>query len=309
MIKRALGNTGLQVSEIGFGALEIGRDWAPDVNPDPSHPSKEEAGRLLNRLLDLGVNFIDTAPAYWSSEEFIGAGIAHRRDEYILATKVGEQCDRSGSMYDYSGPATLAFIDRSLQKLKTDHIDLLQIHSASLDVLEKGETLAAMQQARDAGKVLHIGMTGGVKEALRAIEIGGYETVQVPYNLLALAAEDELLAKAHGRGIGVILMRGLAGGKLTEKHERLADEALKGQIAGFTKFLRSMDADTDAPSSLAELGIRYLLSREEVSTIILGTRHVATLEANLAAAKRGALTPELATQVRDYARTLEAKTW
>src|SRR6187399_3129264 len=95
---RPLGATGLQVSEIGFGALEIGRDWAADVNPDPSHPSESDAARVLNGLLDIGVNFIDTAPAYWYSEEFIGKALAHRRTEYILATKVGEHCDPHGSV-------------------------------------------------------------------------------------------------------------------------------------------------------------------------------------------------------------------
>lgn len=305
---RPLGSTGIMVSEIGFGALEIGRDWAPDVNPDPSHPSQEEAARLLNHLLDRGVNFIDTAPAYWHSEEFIGAAIAHRRDEYTLATKVGEHCDRDGSVYDYSGPATLQFIDRSLKRLRTDRIDLLQIHSASMEVLERGETLEAMQKARDAGKVLHVGMTGGVAECVKAIELGGYETVQVPYNLLNLKAEDVLLGLAREHGTGVILMRGLAGGKLTEKHARLENAALRGAIAGFSRFL-APEAGPDAPATLAELAVRYLLASPEVSTIILGTRRAGALEANLASAARGPLSPDMAAAVRGYAATLDVKAW
>ena len=258
---RPLGRTGLQVSEIGFGALEIGRDWAADVNADPSHPTEQEAARVLNGLLDLGVNFIDTAPAYWSSEEFVGNALAHRRDEFILATKVGEHCDRSGSVYDYSRAATLAFIDRSLARVRTDRIDLLQIHSASMEVLERGETLEAMQEAQTAGKVLHLGMTGGVNECVRAIEMGGYETVQAPYNLLMLEAEEVLLPLARAKGVGRDIMRGIAGGKLTAKHTAPPkDERLRAAIAGFERFVGGADGARD----LVHLAIAYLLATRQV---------------------------------------------
>src|SRR5690606_19063556 len=113
------------------------------------------------------------------------------RSEFILATKVGEHCDRDGSYYDYAGPACSAFIDRSLQRMKTDYIDLIQIHSASIEVLEQGETWQALDAARSAGKVRHIGMTGNVAACKRAVEIGGYDTIQVPFNLLAPEAADE----------------------------------------------------------------------------------------------------------------------
>jgi len=301
---RPLGRTGLQVSEIGFGALEIGRDWAADVNADPSHPTEQEAARVLNGLLDLGVNFIDTAPAYWSSEEFVGNALAHRRDEFILATKVGEHCDRSGSVYDYSRAATLAFIDRSLVRLRTDRIDLLQIHSASMEVLERGETLEAMQEAQTAGKVLHLGMTGGVNECVRAIEMGGYETVQVPYNLLMLQTEEVLLPLARAKGVGVIIMRGIAGGKLTAKYTALKDERLRAAIAGFERFVGGADGARD----LVHLAIAYLLSRDEVSTVILGTRRLEAVVANLEAA-HAPLLPALLARVHDYAQSLGAATW
>lgn len=118
MKHRALGNTGLHVSEIGLGALEIGRNWAPDVNLDPGHLTRNEAAKMLNETLDAGVNFIDTAPAYWYSEEFIGYALNSRRDEFILATKTGEHCDPNGSVYDYSYEATLRFIENSLKRLQ-----------------------------------------------------------------------------------------------------------------------------------------------------------------------------------------------
>jgi aryl-alcohol dehydrogenase-like predicted oxidoreductase len=302
--RRPLGRTGLHVSEIGFGALEIGRDWAADVNEDPSHPDPAEAARVLNGILDLGINFIDTAPAYWHSEEFIGQALAHRRAEFILATKVGEHCDRSGSVYDYSHEATLRFIDNSLRKLHTDRIDLLQIHSASLEVLERGETWAAMDEARRAGKVLHLGMTGGVKECLRAVELGGYETIQVPYNLLALEAEEKLLPLAREKGIGVIIMRGLAGGKLSAKFERLADERLKSSIRALLPFVGEGKPAADLP----QLAIGYVLAHPAVSTVIAGSRRLEHVRHNRIASERP-LPSDYVHQVAAQARSLAARTW
>jgi aryl-alcohol dehydrogenase-like predicted oxidoreductase len=298
--KRKLGGTGLEVTEIGFGALEIGRDWAADCNPDPSHLSESGAGRLLNALLDRGINFIDTAPAYWFSEEFIGKAISHRRDEFILATKVGEHCDKSGSFYDYSGPATHRFIDQSLKRLRTDVIDLLQIHSASMEVLERGETLVAMQEAQRAGRVRHIGMTGGVAECVRAIEIGGYETVQFPYNMLNISAEEKLFPLIREKGVGAIIMRGLAGGKLTSKYRNLANKELADAIARFEQFA--------GPDGLAALATRFVLAQPLVSSVIVGTRRIEAVDENLRAAEKP-LDSETLERVREYARSIAAKVW
>jgi aryl-alcohol dehydrogenase-like predicted oxidoreductase len=301
---RPLGKTGLQVTEIGFGALEIGRDWASDVNPDSSHLTQEEASTVLNGLLDLGVNFIDTAPAYWHSEEYIGKTIAHRRQEYILATKVGEHCDRSRSIYDYSHKGTVRFIDHSLRRLKTDHIDLIQIHSANVEVLERGETLAAMLEARQAGKVLHIGMTGGIDEAILALELGGYETVQVPYSLLNLKAEERLLALAREKEAGVIIMRGLAGGKLSDKYRQLIDRKTKAAIAGFSRFV----GEDQGAESLVHLALEYILARPEVSSVIVGSRRLEAVAANLQLAEKP-VSAELLAAARAYAESLATNVW
>jgi len=302
--RRPLGKTALEVTEIGFGALEIGRDWAQDVNPDPSHPSEAEAARVLNGVLDLGINFIDTAPAYWNSEEFVGRAISHRRDEFILATKVGEHCDRSGSLYDYSAAATARFIDNSLRRLRTARVDLIQIHSASMDVLNKGETLGALQKAKDAGKVLHIGMTGGVAECICAIELGGYESVQVPYNLLALEAEKRLLPLAAEKGVGVILMRPLAGGKLSAKFERLKDERLREQVRALRRFI----GDGQPAQDLVHLALGFVLAHPAVSTIIPGSRRLEAVESNLAVS-REPLPAAFVEEVRAFARSLNPQTW
>ncbi len=278
--KRTLGRTGLEVTELGFGALEIGRDWAADVDPQPGHLTLEQAGRLLNDLLDRGIDFIDTAPAYWFSEEYIGRAISHRRSEFILATKVGEHCDRDGSYYDYSGSACSEFIDRSLQRMHTDVIDLIQIHSASIETLEKGDAWQALDTARRAGKVRYIGMTGQVDACKRAVELGGYDTIQVPFNLLAPDAAAELFPMCMQQNIGVIIMRGLASGKLTPKFQNLQDPGLKSQVQHLDQQARLLYGEDE--QSLVRAALRYVMSEPAVSTAIIGTRRMDAIEANLA---------------------------
>ena len=301
--RRPLGRTGLNVSEVSLGALEIGRDWAADVNADAKAPSFEEAARTLNGVLDLGVNLIDTAPAYWDSEEFIGRALAPRRDEYVLATKVGEHCDRAGSKYDYSAPATRAFIEESLRRLRTDHIDLLQIHSASLDVLERGETWGAMDEARRAGKARFIGMTGGVPAAIRAIEIGGYDTVQVPFHLLNAEAAERLFPLAEERGVGVLIMRSLAGGKLTAKFERHADPAVRDAIRSFLEL-----TPTGKPEELVSVALRFALSPKAVTSLLVGSRTLERFKESVEAA-RGALTPALIDRAKQLAKAVSVRVW
>ncbi len=302
--KRILGKTGLRISEIGFGALEIGRNWAPDVNADPSHLSEKEAAYLLNSILDMGINFIDTAPAYWYSEEYIGKGISHRRKEFYLATKVGEHCDPSGSVYDYSFNATLNFIDRSLKLLKTDYIDLLQIHSASIEVIEKGETLSAMESAKKAGKILHIGMTGNVEACIKAIETGGYETVQFPYNIINYQAEDKLIPLAEQNNIGMIIMRPLAGGKLTDKYKNIKDEGIKNAIG---KYLTIANIENNS-YDLAEIAIAYILANKSVSTIIAGSRYLKNIEKNVHYSKK-VLPKEIIDDIKNYSQSINIKAW
>lgn len=302
--RRPLGRTGLEVSEIGFGALEIGRDWAADVNPG-SHaaPTFAEAERTLNGVLDLGINLIDTAPAYWDSEDFIGRALAHRRGEYVLATKVGEHCDRSGSKYDYSAEATRDFIDESLRRLRTDHIDLLQIHSASIEVLERGETWGAMDEARRAGKVRFLGMTGGVAPAVRAIELGGYDTVQVPYHLLNIEANERLFALAEERGVGVLIMRSLAGGKLTAKFERHADAAVRDAIRTFLELTPG-----GSPDELAGVALKFALAPRTVTSLLVGSRSTDRLKGSIAAA-RGTLDPATIERAKQLSRAISLRVW
>ena len=158
------GNTGYKVSRLGVGLAEIGMELdLGDI---------EQAGSVLNNALDMGINFLDTAASYVHSEEFIGRTVANRRDEYTLATKagqaVGEGLDGESWTYDTVRDS----IDRSLRRLQTDYVDLVQLHSCGIDVLKRGDVIRALEDARDAGKTKMIGYSGDNEAAHWAVDSG-----------------------------------------------------------------------------------------------------------------------------------------
>ena len=177
MKKRKLGRTDLTVTFIGFGALEIGRNWG--VGANTKRPSEKQAGRVLNRVLDLGINLIDTASAYHKSEERIGKYISHRRDEFVLASKCGEHSCESETYYDFSYRAVKDSIDRSLQRLQTDRIDIMQIHFGPEPekVLQEGETVAAMRDARAEGKIRLLGASPPAHVIEACIHLGAFQVL------------------------------------------------------------------------------------------------------------------------------------
>ena len=150
MEKRILGKTGLSVSCLAYGGMELGPI------------SEATATKLLNTALDLGINYFDTSPEYAKSEYFIGKAISHRRDEFILATKCCDNMRGNGPAYTFDRQTVLENIDESLRLLKTDHIDILQIHGAIPSLVpdgEYGEVMETMRELKKAGKVLHLGLT------------------------------------------------------------------------------------------------------------------------------------------------------
>lgn len=294
---RTLGRTGLKVSEIGFGALEIGRDWGIPVGDDFGRPDEKEAIRVLNAVLDAGITLIDTAPAYKLSEERIGKAIACRRHEFVLATKVGERLNDEdpASHYDYSYDATMAFVEQSLRRLKTDVIDLLQIHSASVEVIRAGETMRAMKKAQEQGKARFLGMTGSVEAAVEAVKNGDYDTVQVSYNIVYRDPEIELFPLCRERGIGVIIKDGLGSGKLTSKVVGLPATAQREKSIAErlnAEFIKSNLHPNAFPRSLSDLALRFLLYNDAVTSVIAGTRKVEHMLANVGASDGRKLSEE-----------------
>lgn len=187
-----LGRTGLEVSRVGIGGIPLTR------------PSEAEAIRVIRRALDLGVNFIDTARRYWTSEERIGKALVGRRREVVLATKGGRP----------------EHLDESLRTLGTDYVDLWQFHGVSSSedleaVLGSGLDLA--RKARQAGKALHIGITShSLRIAREAVASGQFETVQFPFSFVENDAEEGLVPLAREHDVGFIAMKPFAGGRLRD---------------------------------------------------------------------------------------------
>jgi|SRR5579863_4777010 len=284
MKKRQLGRTELMVTEIGFGALEIGRPWGLPIEGDFVIPAEREVEALLDRVLALGINLIDTAPAYMLSEERLGRLLKHRRKEFYLASKCGEHFNGYESRYDFSTEGTVEFIDRSLQRLQTDYLDLVEIHCGPDEVgtIRRGETLEGMRRAQRAGKVRWVGASCDVPGAEAALEMNAYDVLQLPYSILERSIErpnaggDSVLSRARKLGVGVIVREPLARGKLTDKVRQAAagSDPAVAQVQGLLARLEARSVKTP----LSALAIQFALRRPEVATVLVGTRNARHLE-------------------------------
>ena len=171
MEKRRLGTTDMKVSVLGFGGSEIGYEGA----------SLSAVSKILNGALDAGLNVIDTAECYITSEELIGKAIEGRRADYYVFTKCGHE--RGWSNPDWHPASLWRSIERSLKRLKTDHVDLLQLHSCSEAELRKGDVIAFLKQARQRGYTRYVGYSGDGRAALFAVNCGEFDTLQTSINI------------------------------------------------------------------------------------------------------------------------------
>lgn len=219
MTARPLGRTGLCVSPIGFGAFKIGRNQNVKYPAGYDLPDDRAVDRLLNGVLDLGINLIDTAPAYGLSEERIGRAIARRRDEFVLCTKVGETFvvddeGRAVSTFDFSESAIRESVERSLSRLRTDAIDLLLLHSDGRDlfILRETDAVPALLRLKEEGLVRHVGLSGKTAAGHHAA-LDWADVIMAEYHA-GNRGEEVVIAEAAAAGVGVLVKKGLAAGHL-----------------------------------------------------------------------------------------------
>ncbi len=304
---RQLGRTGLRVSAVALGTVELGMDYGI---PSGDHrlPSAAQATALLHRALDLGVNLIDTAPAYGESERRIGAALAGRRSEYLIATKIANPPD------DLHGDRLRAWVEASLaaslRALRTDRIDLLQIHSATLETIRRGELTMILVKLRDTGFVRAIGATTyGLEAARAALDDGRYDALQVAYSPLDRRLEDCVLPALHDGGVDVIARSVLLKGALTSRAEHLPDALAELRRA----VGRLADIAAKAHLTLPALAYRYVLAHPAVATALVGTSHIEELEEICQQTESGGLPPETRDAVRmvrlDDDRQLDPSQW
>ena len=299
MKKAAFGRTGLQVSRLGFGAAPIGY----------LDTERERVARILNLLLDSGVNLIDTAANYPGAEEAIAATVGHRRGEFVLVSKCGWKVSGVGDP-EWSAANVTKTVERSLKLLRTDRLDVMLLHSCPLDVLRKGEALGALAKARDAGKVRFVGYSGDNEAAEYAAALPDVAVVQTSISVADQANIDRVLSVARKHNVGVMAKRPIANAAWKDLSEQPG--LYKSYAATYTERLAKMQLDPAAlgvsgPRNAAwsELALRFTLSQDGVHAAIIGTTNPENAKANLTAAERGTLPPEVVKKIRDAFRSAD----
>jgi len=258
MEKRRLGKTDMDVSVLGFGGSEIGYEKA----------SPKAVDELLNSALDAGLNVIDTAECYWGSEEMIGQAVSGRRNEFCLFTKCGHPHGlESGA--DWSRQSILESIERSLRRLQTEVVDLVQLHSCSEAELRKGEAIAALETARERGYTRYIGYSGDSRAARYAVDCGAFDTLQTSINIADQEAIELTLPPAREKQMGVIAKRPIANAAWKTGHK-----PIEGYHHIYWERLRKLNFRFLRDCSLEEsisIALRFTIGVPGVHTAIVGT--------------------------------------
>jgi aryl-alcohol dehydrogenase-like predicted oxidoreductase len=259
----------------------------------------EEAGRLLNALLDGGVNLIDTSIDYGRSEELIGRHLGHRRDELFLASKCGCMLAELPPdlpppfPHDFSAANVRAGVEQSLRRLRTDHLDLVQVHlSPSREEMEAAGTVEAMLELRDEGKVRFLGMSGTLPNLPEHIAMGVFDVFQIPYSAVQ-REHEELISQAAAAGAGVLVRGGVARGAASEEKRWTAPPIGLAEGEAERRWAASGVEELLGGMSRHEFVLRFTLTHPGLSSAIVGTSRIAHLQANLAIAAKGPLPPDL----------------
>ena len=280
-----LGRTGLKVTRLSYGAMEIrgSRIWG-------GRPvTEQQAEKILNTVLDSGINFIDTANDYGRSEEFIGKYIANRRHEYYLATKCGCTVVRKDETTDdtphiWTRDNLFRGLHESLQRMMTDYVDIMQLHNPPVEETEKNNLVDVLNEMKQQGKIRFVSISTTLPHLPTYLKWGVFDTFQIPYSALERVHEDwiSLVARA---GIGTIIRGGVARGEAGVGMGN-QDRWKKYEDAG-------LDTLREAGESRTAFLLRYTLSHPDINTTIVGTLYPDHLKENVEAALRGPLPPDV----------------
>ncbi|OLC13774.1 MAG: aldo/keto reductase [Candidatus Rokubacteria bacterium 13_1_40CM_69_27] len=294
MERRRLGRTDIVASVLGFGGAEIGyqRVSGPTV------------ARLLGGALDAGLNVIDTAECYEDSEVLIGRAIGARRRELYLFTKCGHA--RGWGRPDWRPASLLSSIERSLQRLQTDYLDLIQLHSCSLAELRQGDAIAALERARERGWARYIGYSGDGEAARYAIECGRFDTLQTSVSIADQEALELTLPRARAGQMGVIAKRPLA-----NVAWRYARKPAEPYYETYWSRLRTLDYEflKSGPDTAVGTALSFTLSVPGVHTAIVGTTKPERWQQNAALLRAGALPPDEFERTRARWREIADASW
>ena len=266
---RPLGKTGIRVSPLALGTVAIGRTEGLKYPRQRPLPGDQAVQALLHRAMELGINTLDTAPAYGSAEERLGRLLPGRREDWILVTKAGEEFEGGRSRFDFSRPAVEASVARSLRHLRTDHLDAVLLHSDGLieQDLDSCDGLAALRDLKSRGILRAIGIS--TKTPMGAAHaLSRCDAVMLTLNPRD-RADAPAVAEAQRRGVGVLVKKGL----------------LSGHLGAVQSPLRPQESGAGCPDPI-EASLRFILAHPGVSCVVTGTTDIAHLEHNAAAAAR-----------------------
>ncbi len=299
MIRKLLGRTGLEVSQLGYGSMGLRgpKTWGVRVVSD------DDAEKMLNAVLDNGVNFIDTAPDYGASEERIGRFISHRRSEYFLATKCGcvytQHDDHLELDHVWKKDVIQRNLECSLKRLKTDFIDILQFHGGDAVSLQKEGLIEQLVEFREQGLIGRLGVSSSLPHLSGLMDLNVFDTFQVPYSCL-MPQHHHLLMRADAMGAGIILRGGIAQGG--------PDAEIQRPALNDVWVRAGLESLMPAGMTRAEFILRYTLSQPFCHTTIVGTCNADHLKENVAAANAGPLAAELILEVQRRVATTASQT-
>jgi aryl-alcohol dehydrogenase-like predicted oxidoreductase len=295
---RELGRTGMRVSVVSFGAWPIGSDWG--------HVDDKESYAVLNRAVDLGVNFIDTADVYGDgrSEKLIGRLLKERKEEIFVATKAGQRLDPHVPE-GYNLKNLEGFVDRSLKNLDVESIDLLQLHCPPTPVYSRPEVFKALDHLKSKGKIRNYGVSvEKVSEGLKSIEYPDVQSVQIIFNMFRLRPAEAFFPKAKEHKVGILARVPLASGLLTGRitaetkfpREDHRNYNLHGEVFDRGETFSGVDLDkglaavdelkqlVPAGMNLTQMALRWILMFDAVTCAIPGAKHIEQVEENVNAA-------------------------
>jgi aryl-alcohol dehydrogenase-like predicted oxidoreductase len=305
---RELGQTGIEVSEVGLGAWQIGRPvngyfeeigrvahgWGPvdDV----------ESLRLIRKCGEWGINFVDTAACYGAghSEEMVGKAISEKRESWVVETKGGEWFDDELVNHkDFSYERLIQQVDESLARLKTDYIDVYLLHGPSQEDVQGGECLKALDKIRTTGKARVTGASiGSPSLGLSLLQHDVVDVLQVPINVVNAKMTDRLLDEAKARGVGIVVRNVMGSGLYTGEFDSesvFSDKDRRSWCGSVNQGLQIAEAfrflETEG-RTLTQSYIRYPLQLPGVSTVIVGSKRVEHMEDNAGAVAASDITPD-----------------
>lgn len=307
MNKRRLGKTGFELSEISLGTWQVGGKWGSPF-------SHSNADAILNKAVDMGINFIDTADVYGEgeSEKAVGRLLRSRSESIYVATKCGRKLNPHVDA-SYQVDVLRKFVEDSLRNMGLETIDLIQLHCPPTETYDRPEIFALFDTLKKEGKIRHLGVSvERVEEALKAIEYDNVCSVQIIFNMFRQRPAEDFFARAAKRDVGIIVRLPLASGLLSGKYtahtsfgkddhrtfNRHGEAFDKGETFSGVDYAQGLAAVEEikklfpAESSLSALALRWILMFSQVSTVIPGASRPEQLQSNVQAMELPALTEE-----------------